>query len=113
MPRTCPQIDRDAGASYVELSKAIVAYTLEIDESGEAFMADYDEAGAGARAGVPEPAATPDRALSCVGRAAQPRPGLARPTRLTCYQAARVSFFMNADSRWRRSSLRALSSVVM
>ena len=46
MPRTCPQIDRDAGASYVELSKAIVAYTLEIDESGEAFMVDYDEAGA-------------------------------------------------------------------
>lgn len=38
--------DSGVGASYVELTTAVVAYTLEIDEAGEGFMADYDETGA-------------------------------------------------------------------
>jgi len=41
------KFDRDShtGATYVEISKAPVGYTLEILEDGEAFVADYDPSG--------------------------------------------------------------------
>lgn len=41
------KFDRDfqTGATYVQVSKAPVGYTLEIVEDGEAFMADYDPSG--------------------------------------------------------------------
>jgi hypothetical protein len=40
-------------------------------------------------------------------------PRVAYPESLTSRQAARVKRFTNAEIRWRRISLRALSSVVM